>query len=67
MSKYIIDGGHQLCGSITVQGAKNAVLPIFAGCVLTKEEVVIKNVPDLADVVSMENILKNLGLVSSLA
>ena len=62
MSKYIIDGGNSLYGCIKVQGAKNAVLPIFAACVLTGEEVVIKNVPELADVVSMENILMNLGV-----
>ena len=62
MSKYIIEGGRPLFGEIEVQGAKNAVLPIFAACVLTKEEVTVKNVPDLADVKSMENILNNLGV-----
>ena len=62
MSKYIIEGGHPLFGTVDVQGAKNAVLPIFAACVLTKSDVVIRRVPDLADVVSMENILKNLGV-----
>ncbi len=62
MSKYIIEGGRPLFGEIDVQGAKNAVLPIFAACVLTKEEVTVKNVPDLADVKSMENILNNLGV-----
>lgn len=62
MSKYIIEGGQPLFGSIDVQGAKNAVLPIFAACVLTESDVVIRRVPDLADVISMENILKNLGV-----
>ncbi len=62
MSKYIIEGGNRLEGIIEVQGAKNAVLPIFAACVLTDEEIRISNVPDLADVVSMENILKELGV-----
>ena len=62
MSKYIIEGGRPLFGAVEVQGAKNAVLPIFAACVLTEKEVVVKNVPDLADVVSMENILINLGV-----
>ncbi len=62
MSKYIIEGGRPLFGNVDVQGAKNAVLPIFAACVLTESDVVIRRVPDLADVVSMENILRNLGV-----
>ncbi len=61
MNKYVIEGGNKLYGCIDVQGAKNAVLPIFAACILTDEEVVIHNVPDLADVSSMEKILTRLG------
>lgn len=59
--KFLVVGGHQLNGSISVQTSKNAVLPILAGCILT-EKSTIKNVPNILDVKSMVNILQQLGV-----
>lgn len=61
MSKLIINGGNQLKGEITVQGAKNSVLPILAATVLCEGTSVIHNCPVLFDVKSSINILKYLG------
>ncbi len=56
-----IRGGRPLRGEVTVTGAKNACLPIFAATLLTEEPCVIENVPDLSDVRFMAEILKHLG------
>lgn len=61
MSRFIINGGRKLHGSIKIQGAKNAVLPIFAASVLCQDRVVIHNSPKIADCDNMLNILKSLG------
>ncbi len=62
MEKYIINGGRKLEGSIKLESAKNSVLPMLAGAILTDEQVVIKNCPKIKDVFSMMEILKNLGV-----
>ncbi len=62
MAKYIIKGGKKLEGKIEAESAKNAVLPLLAAACLTDEEVIIKNCPPILDVVSMINILKELGV-----
>ncbi len=62
MAKYIINGGKKLYGNITVQGAKNAVLPLLAASILTTEKVVINNCPDIVDVDNMFRILFSLGV-----
>ena len=56
-----IEGGRPLKGRITAGGAKNSVLPIFAACLLTEEECIIRNVPDLSDVRYMGRILEHVG------
>jgi len=56
-----IEGNGPLKGTVSASGAKNAVLPIFAACLLTAEECTIENVPDLSDVRFMGEILKALG------
>lgn len=61
MCKYIIQGGNPLCGTITVQGAKNAVLPILAASVLAEGKTVIHNCPDIYDVKITLEILQHLG------
>ncbi|MFQ5862704.1 MAG: UDP-N-acetylglucosamine 1-carboxyvinyltransferase [Candidatus Brocadiales bacterium] len=60
--KIIIEGGYRLTGSITVNGAKNAALPVMAACILTKGASCIKAIPQLTDVGTMEQILERLGL-----
>jgi UDP-N-acetylglucosamine 1-carboxyvinyltransferase len=56
-----IEGGRPLEGKISVSGAKNAALPIFAACLLTEEPCTISNVPDLSDIRLMAELLSNLG------
>lgn len=62
MSKYIIDGGNKLDGSIEVECAKNAYLPILAGTILCEEQVVLHRVPLFGDVINMCGILERLGM-----
>ena len=62
MGKYVINGGKSLCGKIKAESAKNAVLPMIAGAILTDEQVVIKNCPKIGDVLSMIEILRLLGV-----
>ncbi|MDA0346176.1 MAG: UDP-N-acetylglucosamine 1-carboxyvinyltransferase [Verrucomicrobia bacterium] len=56
-----IEGGHTLSGSISVSGAKNAALPIFAATLLTEETCILENVPNLSDIRFMAQILEHLG------
>ncbi len=62
MEKYVINGGKRLSGEVKIESAKNSVLPLMAGAILTREEVVIKNCPKIHDVLSMANILRSLGV-----
>jgi len=61
MESFLIRGGRRLSGSLRVDGAKNAALPILAACVLTEDEVVLRGMPDIADVRRMVDILRMLG------
>ena len=61
MSSFVIEGGAKLSGTIKIPGAKNAATPILAACLLTREECVIHNVPEITDVDKMLNLLKELG------
>ena len=61
MSVWHIAGGNRLSGSVTVQGAKNAVLPIMAASVLAPGETELLNVPTLRDVSTTIRILRGLG------
>ena len=61
MDKYVINGGSKLYGSVTVQAAKNSVLPLLAATVLTDGEVTLRNVPGITDVKNMVKILTRLG------
>ena len=62
MGKFVIEGGKRLCGKIKAERAKNSVLPIIAASLLTEEEVVIKDCPDIADVKNMLAIVGELGV-----
>ncbi|MDD3088396.1 MAG: UDP-N-acetylglucosamine 1-carboxyvinyltransferase [Candidatus Omnitrophica bacterium] len=61
MDKLIVEGGTPLRGRIKVSGAKNACLPILAAVLLSDDESIIRNVPDLKDVNTMLDILTGLG------
>lgn len=62
MEKIVVEGGSKLKGTITINGAKNAVLPILAACLLTEEQSVIENAPDVVDTDTMIKILKALSV-----
>ena len=61
MSKFIINGGKPLNGIIEVKGAKNAATKILAACLLTEQECVIENLPQIEDVFRMIEIMESMG------
>ena len=62
MGTFVIEGGHQLNGEITPQGAKNETLQILCAVLLTPEEVTIENIPDIIDVNKLIQLLINFGV-----
>ncbi len=62
MGSFQIEGGHRLRGNITPQGAKNEALQILCAVLLTKETVVISNLPDIVDVNKLMQLLKKMGV-----
>lgn len=62
MGTFQIEGGHSLKGEIQPQGAKNEALQILCAVLLTPDEVVIDNIPDIVDVNKLIHILGNLGV-----
>jgi UDP-N-acetylglucosamine 1-carboxyvinyltransferase len=62
MEKFVIEGGAPLSGSIVPAGNKNAALPALAACLLTDEQVIVRNVPRIRDVDAMLGLLKGLGV-----
>lgn len=61
MSNLVIEGGHPLHGEVKVPGSKNAITPILAATILTEEECVLYNVPEISDVDKMLKLLQELG------
>jgi UDP-N-acetylglucosamine 1-carboxyvinyltransferase len=59
---FEIEGGHPISGTIRPSGNKNAALPLLAASLLTSDEIVLKNVPDIRDVEAMLGILRELGV-----
>lgn len=59
--KYIVSGGNKLFGKLTIDSAKNAILPIIAATIMCDEECVIKDIPLYLDVIEMTLILEKLG------
>ncbi len=62
MSRFIIEGGHPLEGSITPQGAKNEALEVISAILLTAEPVHITNIPEILDVLNLIELLKGMGV-----
>ena len=62
MVAFIIEGGHPLSGTITPQGAKNEALEVICASLLTSDEVVIENIPDIRDVNNLILLLKDMGV-----
>jgi len=61
MEKFVIEGGVPLSGTIVPAGNKNGALPILAACLLTDDEVILRNVPRIRDVEAMALLLEQLG------
>ena len=62
MQSFIIEGGHQLQGTIAPQGAKNEALEVICATLLTDDPVRIKNIPDIRDVNNLILLLKDIGV-----
>ena len=62
MQQLRINGGNRLVGEVRASGAKNAALPILAAALLTADDLVLHNVPDLADVRTMLKLLEGMGV-----
>lgn len=60
-----IQGGKPLKGTVEISGAKNSALPLMAACLLTDKPLILKNVPNLADIRTMTEVLKVLGVRST--
>ena len=58
----LLEGGHRLSGTITPQGAKNEALEVICATLLTTEEVIIYNVPDILDVNNLIKLLQDIGV-----
>jgi UDP-N-acetylglucosamine 1-carboxyvinyltransferase len=62
MEKFIIEGGIPLQGAVTPSGNKNAALPLLAACLMTDEPIILHNVPEILDVLTMRDLLSSLGV-----
>jgi UDP-N-acetylglucosamine 1-carboxyvinyltransferase len=62
MSKFIVEGGSKLKGNIQPQGAKNEALQVICATLLTDEEIIIDNIPDIRDVNRLIGLISNLGV-----
>ena len=61
MDKFLINGPCKIKGKVSISGSKNAALPILSATLLFDKPVVIKNLPRVADINTMLNLLKSLG------
>ena len=61
MAQYIMKGGKPLVGEVTVSGAKNAALGILAAAVMTDEDVLVENLPDVRDINVMLDAIREIG------
>src|SRR5436190_3674803 len=62
MGKFVIEGGYPLSGTVVPAGNKNAALPALAACLLTEEDVVLRNIPRIKDVEAMVGLLEGMGV-----
>jgi len=62
MASFLVEGGFKLSGDIEAQGAKNEALQVLCACLLTPEEVVIENIPDILDINNLIGLMVDLGV-----
>ena len=61
MDKFVVRGGNPLLGTIKVSGAKNSALPCMAAAILTEDEVVLENIPQVRDIETERKLLASMG------
>lgn len=61
MDKFVIRGGNPLLGTIRVSGAKNSALPCMAASILTEDEVILENIPQVRDIETQRKLLTSMG------
>jgi len=61
MDKFVVRGGNPLLGTIKVSGAKNSALPCMAAAILTEDEVVLENIPQVRDIETERRLLTSMG------
>jgi UDP-N-acetylglucosamine 1-carboxyvinyltransferase len=61
MDKFVIRGGNPLLGTIRVSGAKNSALPCMAAAILTEDEVILENIPQVRDIETERKLLTSMG------
>jgi len=67
MEKLVIKGGNKLSGTVPISGAKNAALPLMCTCLLTNEPVTLHNLPRLADITTLSDLLNHIGATVTIA
>src|SRR5258708_25814616 len=61
MDKFVVRGGNPLLGTIKVSGAKNSALPCMAAAILTEDEVILENIPQVRDIETERKLLTSIG------
>src|SRR6202142_1855033 len=61
MDKFVIRGGNPLVGTVRISGAKNSALPCMAAAILTEEEVILENIPQVRDIETERRLLVSMG------
>jgi len=61
MDKFVVRGGNPLLGTIKVSGAKNSALPCMAAAILTQDEVILENIPQVHDIETERKLLESMG------
>ena len=61
MDKFVIRGGNPLLGTIKISGAKNSALPCMAAAILTEDEVILENIPQVQDIETERKLLVSMG------
>jgi UDP-N-acetylglucosamine 1-carboxyvinyltransferase len=61
MDKFVVRGGNPLLGTIKISGAKNSALPCMAAAILTEDEVILENIPQVRDIETERRLLSSMG------
>jgi UDP-N-acetylglucosamine 1-carboxyvinyltransferase len=61
MDKFVIRGGNPLLGTVKISGAKNSALPCMAAAILTEDEVILENIPQVRDIETERKLLESMG------